>query len=96
MQNIILPMFCFSAHYETFGISKLFPIKLQVVLIRAKTLDNSLTAKCFIYDVCALNGKYKQIFTFYCVRKSRECKSLMCLGNPSANAQGSPPGNISK
>ena len=37
--------------YETFGISKLFPIKLQVLLIRAKTLDNPLTAKCFIYDV---------------------------------------------
>jgi hypothetical membrane protein len=37
--------------YETFGISKHFPIKLQLLLIRAKTLDNPLTAKCFIHDV---------------------------------------------
>ena len=37
--------------YETFGISKHFPVKLQVPLIRAETLDNQLTAKCFIYDV---------------------------------------------
>ena len=37
--------------YETFGISKHFTIKLQVPLIRAETLDNPLTAKCFIYDV---------------------------------------------
>jgi hypothetical protein len=37
--------------YETFGISKHFPVKLQVLLKRAETLDNALTAKCFIYDV---------------------------------------------
>jgi len=37
--------------YETFGISKHFPVKLQVLLMRAKMLDNALTAKCFIYDV---------------------------------------------
>jgi len=41
--------------YETFGISKRFPVKLQLLLIRAKTLDKPLTAKCFIYDVCALH-----------------------------------------
>ena len=32
--------------YETFGISKHFPVKLQVLLKRAETLDNALTAKC--------------------------------------------------
>jgi hypothetical protein len=37
--------------YETFGISKHFPVKLQALLIRAEMLDNALTAKCFIYDV---------------------------------------------
>ena len=37
--------------YETFGISKRFPIKLQLLLIRAETPDNPLTAKCFIYVV---------------------------------------------
>ncbi len=37
--------------YETFGISKRFSIKIQVLLIRAETLDKPLTAKCFIYDV---------------------------------------------
>jgi hypothetical protein len=37
--------------YETFGISKHLPVKLKVPLIRDETLDNSLTAKCFIYDV---------------------------------------------
>lgn len=37
--------------YETFGISKHFTVKLQVLLIRTETLDNPLTAKCFICDV---------------------------------------------
>ena len=37
--------------YETFGISKRFAIKLQLLLIRAKTLDKPLIAKCFIHDV---------------------------------------------
>lgn len=37
--------------YETFGISKHFPVKLQALLIVAETLNNPLTAKCFIYDV---------------------------------------------
>jgi hypothetical protein len=37
--------------YETFGISKHFPVKLQIHLIRVGILDNPLTAKCFIYDV---------------------------------------------
>ena len=41
--------------YETFGISKRFPIKLQLLLIRAETLDNALTAKCFIHDVMHRN-----------------------------------------
>ena len=45
--------------YETFGISKHFPVKLQVLLIRAETLDNPLTAKCFIYDVS------RSVFIFY-------------------------------
>ena len=37
--------------YETFGISNRFPVKLQLLLIRAETLDKPLTAKYFIYDV---------------------------------------------
>ena len=37
--------------YETFGISKRFPIKLQLLLIRAETLDKPLIAKCFIHVV---------------------------------------------
>ncbi len=37
--------------YETFGISKHFPVKLQVPLIRANMFDKPLTAKCFIYDI---------------------------------------------
>ena len=41
--------------YETFGISKQFPVKLQLLLIRDGTLRKALTAKCFIYDVCALH-----------------------------------------
>ena len=46
-------MFANGYVYETFGISKHLPVKLQVLLIRAETLDNQLTAKCFIYDVVA-------------------------------------------
>jgi hypothetical protein len=45
--------------YETFGISKHFPVKLQVPLIRAETLDNPLTAKCFIYDVMRIYSSFK-------------------------------------
>ena len=41
--------------YETFGISKHIRIKLQLLLIRAGTFDNPLTAKCFIYDVMPRN-----------------------------------------
>ena len=37
--------------YETFGISKHFAVKLQVLLIRAEKFDNQQIAKCFIYDV---------------------------------------------
>jgi hypothetical protein len=37
--------------YETFGISKHLTVKLQLLLTRAETSDNSLTAKFFIYDV---------------------------------------------
>ncbi len=37
--------------YETFGISKRFPFKLQLLLIRAVPLDKPLTDKCFIHDV---------------------------------------------
>ena len=50
--------------YETFGISKHFPVKLQELLIRAKTLDNPQTAKCFIYDVI---GRFSFSFVIYVV-----------------------------
>jgi hypothetical protein len=40
--------------YETFGISKHIPVKLQRLLIRAEMFDNPLTAKCFICDVIAM------------------------------------------
>jgi len=39
--------------YETFGITKHFLIKLQLLLIRAEMLDKPLTAKCFIHDVAS-------------------------------------------
>ena len=43
--------------YETFGISKHLPFKLQLLLIRVEAFDNPLTAKCFIYDVvCRLSS----------------------------------------
>ena len=37
--------------YETFGISKLYLIKLQLLLIRAVPLGKPLTTKCFIHVV---------------------------------------------
>lgn len=36
--------------YETFGISKQFPVKLQLLYIRAEQLDNPLTA-IFYYNI---------------------------------------------
>ena len=50
--------------YETFGISKHFPVKLQVPLIRAETFDNPLTAKCFIYDVRAMCIIFLEVFKY--------------------------------
>ena len=54
----VLCLFTMNANgcvYETFGISKHFPVKLQLLLKRAEMFHNALTAKCFIYDVCALH-----------------------------------------
>ena len=74
--------------YETFGISKHFPVKLQVLLIRAKTLDNPLTAKCFIYDVCAQYGHLISKISHY----SRGCKSLTGkLAKPVSKSQAGSP-----
>ena len=50
--------------YETFGISKRFPIKLQLLLIRAERLDKPLTAKCFIYDVRAMCIIFLEVFKY--------------------------------
>ena len=77
---------CNGCVYKTFGISKHFPVKLQVFLIRAEMLDNTLTAKCFIYDVvfsCFI------LFVNPCVRETCSlskfgraadmCVCLMCM-----------------
>jgi len=37
--------------YETFGISKRFPIKPLQILLKLPTLNIALYAKCFIYRV---------------------------------------------
>ena len=52
--------------YKTFGISKHFHVKLQLLLIRAEMLDKPLTAKCFIYDVTAWCSLYSVIFLSIC------------------------------
>src|SRR5574344_815172 len=51
--------------YETFGISKHFPVKLQLLLIRAEMFDNSLTAKCFIHDVGCWCSIFPVIFLIF-------------------------------
>lgn len=59
--------------YETFGISKHFPVKLQQLLIRAETFNNSLAAKCFIYDVgCSCYSKLIIIRISFLPLKSSE------------------------
>ena len=50
--------------YETFGISKRFPVKLQLLLIRAETLDKPLTAKCFIHVVRAMCIIFLEVFKY--------------------------------
>ena len=62
--------------YETFGISKRFPIKLQLLLIRAETLDKPLTAKCFIHVVVHWCSVFQSIFSFNLLH--RFC--LPCVG----------------
>ena len=65
--------------YETFGISKRFPIKLQLLLIRAETLDKPLTAKCFIHDVgcwALLFFVLVSIFNNQFILKSKHCQRL--------------------
>jgi len=58
--------------YETFGISKRFPIKLQIPLIRAELLDKPLSAKCFIHVVVASNLIYLITIVVLCVIFSDE------------------------
>ena len=61
--------------YETFGISKRFPIKLQLLLIRAETLDKPLTAKCFIHVVSRSVFIFSVIFLSICYFVS-VCRAL--------------------
>jgi hypothetical protein len=63
--------------YETFGISKRFPVKLQVPLKRAETFNISLTAKRFIYDVTAWCSLFSVIFLSICYMVS---VCLLCAG----------------
>ncbi len=62
--------------YETFGISKHFPVKLQVPLTRAMLLDNPLTATCFIYDVVHWRSLSSVILTL----KFAALSCLLCVG----------------
>src|SRR5574344_1378327 len=71
---------CNGCVYETFGISKRFPIKLQQLLIRAVPLDKPLTAKCFIHVVSRSVFIFPVILSFnlllrFCV----PCVGLMDL-----------------
>jgi hypothetical protein len=59
--------------YETFGISKRFPIKLQLLLIRAEMLDKPLTAKCFIHVVSRSVFIFSVIFLSICYFVSFYC-----------------------
>jgi len=61
--------------YETFGNSKHFPIKLQLLLIRAETLDKPLTAKCFIPVVSRSVFIFPVIFLSICYFVS-VCRAL--------------------
>ena len=61
--------------YETFGISKRFPVKLQPPLIRADTLDKPLTAKCFIHVVSRSVFIFSVIFLSICYFVS-VCRAL--------------------
>ena len=54
--NDLLRHFVFNGCvYETFGISKYFPVKLKLLLLQAGMFDNALAAKCFIFDVNTSN-----------------------------------------
>ncbi len=61
--------------YETFGITKRLPIKLQLFLIRAETLDKPLTAKCFIHVVSRSVFIFSVIFLSICYFVS-VCRAL--------------------
>jgi len=61
--------------YETFGISKRKSIKLQLLLIRAETLDKPLTAKCFIHVVVHWCSVFPVIFLSICYFVS-VCRAL--------------------
>ncbi len=61
--------------YETFGISKRFLVKLQLLLIRAVPLDKPLIAKCFIHDVGCWCSIFPVIFLSICYIVS-VCRAL--------------------
>ncbi len=73
--------------YETFGISKHFPVKLQVPLIRAEMLDNPLTAKCFIYDVTCWRSVYRH-FLFFLIISSHCFKSSIFFSGDKSSKSG--------
>ena len=76
--------------YETFGISKRFPIKPLQSLLNVPPLKLALPAKCFIYLVCALNGKFNKssFIMLSFIKESPEGASPLCTGVT--------PGSISK
>ena len=65
----------------SFGDSKHFPVKLQIIMIRARTLVNPLPAKCFIYDVtawCSVIRFSKLIGKYLCKLLFHKIQAMLC------------------
>ena len=60
---------------KSLGIAGDFPVKLQLLLIRAEMLDKPLTAKCFIHVVVHWCSVFPVIFLSICYNVS-VCRAL--------------------
>ncbi len=68
--------------YETFGISKRFPIKPLQSLLNVPLLKLALSAKCFIYRVCA---QHEHVPTYFkALNKFVKYKFLMGIKHKCA------------
>lgn len=63
--------------YETFSISKRFPVKPLQCLLNVTPLKLALSANCFIYRVCALHDKCTKVSFICAIESEKNCSKAL-------------------